>query len=130
MTSRPTCPAIPAARWSNSIGKDWAVRAGLFEVPSEPNTDVLALNGKNFGSVVELEERYTPFDQPGKLRIGVFANNGNVANYNQVLAVESANPALDINALTVSLRQAKPEIRILRQRRTADRERHRPVRAR
>jgi high affinity Mn2+ porin len=86
--------------------KDWAVRAGLFEVPSQPNTDVLVLNGKNYGTVVELEERYAPFDQPGKLRIGAFANNGNTANYDQVLATEAATPSLDINALTAALRQA------------------------
>ena len=85
--------------------KDWAVRAGVFEVPSAPNSDVLALNGKNFGSVVELEERYAPFDQPGKLRIGLFATNGNTANYREALATVGADPTLDINAVTVGLRQ-------------------------
>jgi high affinity Mn2+ porin len=86
--------------------KDWAVRAGVFEVPNGPNSDVLIINGKNFGSVVELEERYAPFDQPGKLRIGLFANDGNTANYNQALAIVGADPALDINAVVTGIRQA------------------------
>ena len=72
--------------------KDWAVRAGLFEVPSAPNSDVLVLNAKNYGTVAEFEERHTLFDQPGKLRLGAFANNGNTGNYNQALAIEAAKP--------------------------------------
>ncbi|WP_051379163.1 carbohydrate porin [Bradyrhizobium murdochi] len=75
--------------------KDWAVRAGLFQVPSAPNSDVLTF--KTGGTVVEFEERHTIFDQPGKLRVGAFANNGNTANYREVLALAAANPALDIN---------------------------------
>ena len=39
--------------------KDWAVRAGAFEVPSAPNSDVLVVNARNFGTVVEFEERHT-----------------------------------------------------------------------
>src|SRR6202171_6158044 len=34
--------------------KDWALRAGLFQVPSAPNSDVLTSRGG--GAVVELEE--------------------------------------------------------------------------
>ncbi|SHI08757.1 carbohydrate porin [Bradyrhizobium erythrophlei] len=86
--------------------KDWAVRAGLFEVPSAPNSDVLTLGDKNFGTVAELEERYAPFDQPGKLRLGIFANRGFTGNYNQALAIEDANPLLDINAVMASIRTA------------------------
>lgn len=85
--------------------KDWAVRAGVFEVPNAPNSDVLVINGKNIGSVVELEERYAPFDQPGKLRIGLFANDGNTANYRQALAITEADPALDINAVVSGIRR-------------------------
>jgi high affinity Mn2+ porin len=86
--------------------KDWAVRAGLFEVPSAPNSDVLVLNAKNYGTVAEFEERHTIFDQPGKLRLGAFANEGDTGNYNQALAIEAANPALDINAVMTGIRQA------------------------
>jgi high affinity Mn2+ porin len=65
---------------------------------------VLVFYGKNLGTVAELEERYSPFGQPGKLRLGMFANSGNTGNYDQALAIEDANPALDINAVMASIR--------------------------
>jgi high affinity Mn2+ porin len=75
--------------------KNWALRAGLFQVPEEQNSDVLTF--KTGGVVVEWEGRYTILAQPGKLRLGVFANRGNTANYNEVLAIVAADPTLDIN---------------------------------
>jgi high affinity Mn2+ porin len=83
--------------------KDWAVRAGLFEVPSAPNSDVLTF--KTGGAVVEFEGRYAIFDQPGKLRLGVFGNRGNTGNYRQALAMENADPTLNINDVMVSIRR-------------------------
>ena len=70
--------------------KDWAMRAGLFQVPIAPNSDVLIF--KTGGAVVEFEERHTIFDQPGKLRLGVFANRGNTGNYRDALAISAARP--------------------------------------
>jgi high affinity Mn2+ porin len=87
--------------------KDWAVRAGVFEVPSAPNSDVLTTRGG--GVAVELEERYAISGQPGKLRLGVFGNEGNTASYREALAMVAANPALDINATTVSIRHTLPK---------------------
>ena len=87
--------------------KDWAVRAGLFEVPEARNSDVLAF--KTGGTVVELEERYAVMDHPGKLRLGAFANSGNTGNYRQALAIEAADPALDINAVMASIRHNNPK---------------------
>jgi high affinity Mn2+ porin len=87
--------------------KDWAVRAGLFEVPTAPNSDVLTYKGG--GGVVEFEERHTIFDQPGKLRLGVFGNQGNTANYREALAMVTADPSLDINATTASIRHTLPK---------------------
>lgn len=78
--------------------KDWAIRAGLFQVPAAPNSDVLTF--KTGGTVVEFEERHSIFEQPGKLRVGVFANSGNTANYREVVDLAAANPALDINDIT------------------------------
>jgi high affinity Mn2+ porin len=83
--------------------KDWAIRAGVFEVPTAPNSDVLTY--KTGGTVVELEERYNIFDQPGKLRLGAFANSGNTGNYQEALAIEGADPALDINSVMTSIRR-------------------------
>jgi high affinity Mn2+ porin len=82
--------------------KDWALRAGLFQVPSAPNSDVLTSKGG--GAVVELEERYAISDQPGKLRLAIFGNQGNTANYSEALALVAADPSLDINAVTASIR--------------------------
>ncbi|TWB03651.1 carbohydrate porin [Bradyrhizobium stylosanthis] len=80
--------------------KDWAIRGGLFQVPSAPNSDILTF--KTGGTVVEFEERHAIFEQPGKLRVGVFANSGNTANYNEVVAQAAANPALDINDIATA----------------------------
>src|ERR1700688_3630018 len=82
--------------------KDWAVRAGVFEVPTAPNSDVLTTKGG--GTVVEFEERHSILDQPGKLRLGAFANSGNTGNYRQALAIEGADPTLDINTVMASIR--------------------------
>jgi high affinity Mn2+ porin len=87
--------------------RDWAVRAGLFEVPTAPNSDVLTF--KTGGAVVEFEERYAILQQPGKLRLGVFGNQGNTANYRQTLAMVAADPALDINAVATSIRHTLPK---------------------
>jgi high affinity Mn2+ porin len=87
--------------------KDWAARAGLFQVPAAQNSDVLTFNkGDAFvgGTVVEFEGRYAFVDFPGKLRVGLFANQGNTGNYRNALGVVAADPLLDINAVIVSQR--------------------------
>ncbi|WP_043159875.1 carbohydrate porin [Bradyrhizobium sp. Ai1a-2] len=83
--------------------KDWAVRAGLFQVPDAPNSDVLTF--KTGGTVVEFEGRYALSDQPGKLRLGAFANRGNMGIYQEALDIESLNPALDINNVMTAIRR-------------------------
>ncbi|OAF13045.1 hypothetical protein AYJ54_45790 [Bradyrhizobium centrolobii] len=80
--------------------KDWAVRVGLFQAPSAPNSDVLTF--KTGGTVVEFEERHNIADQPGKLRLGAFYNCGNTASYREVLAIAAANPAFSINDITAA----------------------------
>ena len=82
--------------------KDWAVRGAFVEVPTQPNSDILTFNGQ--GTVVEFEGRYSIAEQPGKIRLGAFDNVGNTGNYNQALAIENADPALDINAVMASIR--------------------------
>ncbi|TXJ14047.1 MAG: cell envelope biogenesis protein OmpA [Afipia sp.] len=85
--------------------RDWAIRAGAFQVPSAPNSDVLTF--KSGGAVVEFEERHTIFSQPGKLRVGVFANKGNTASYRDVLGISTANPGLDINDIVIGERRER-----------------------
>ena len=82
--------------------KNWAVRAGLFQVPSAPDSDVLVF--KTGGSLVEFEGRYTLFDEPGKIRLGAFLNRGNMGNYQQALALESLDPSANINNVMTSIR--------------------------
>ncbi|WP_426407621.1 carbohydrate porin [Bradyrhizobium ganzhouense] len=87
--------------------KDWALRAGVFQVPSAPNSDVLTSKGG--GAVVELEERYAISDQPGKLRLGVFGNQGNTASYREALTIVASDPSLDINATAAGIRHTLPK---------------------
>jgi high affinity Mn2+ porin len=87
--------------------KDWALRAGVFQLPSAPNSDILISKGG--GAVVELEERYSILEQGGKLRLGLFGNQGNTASYREALALVASDPSLDINTTTVSIRQTLPK---------------------
>jgi high affinity Mn2+ porin len=87
--------------------KDWAVRAGVFEVPTAPNSDVLTF--KTGGTVLEFESRYAIFGQPGKLRLGAFGNQGNTGNYRQALAIEASDPTQDINTVTTSIQHTNPK---------------------
>lgn len=87
--------------------KDWALRGGLFQVPKEPNSDVLVF--KTGGVIVELEERYKIYNQPGKLRFGVFANEGRTGNYDEALAIAAANPSIDINTAMEETRKQRPK---------------------
>ncbi|CCE06863.1 OmpA-like transmembrane domain [Bradyrhizobium sp. STM 3843] len=87
--------------------KDWAIRGAVLQVPTQPNSDKLSLKGG--GAVVEFEERHNIFSQPGKLRIGAFGNQGITGNYRQALAIEAADPTLDINNVMASIRHVNPK---------------------
>jgi high affinity Mn2+ porin len=87
--------------------KDWAVRAAFVEVPSQPNSDILTF--RTGGAVVEFEERHTVFDQPGKLRLGAFGNQGVTGNYRQALALAAPDPTQDINDVMASIRHVNPK---------------------
>ncbi|MBX9828050.1 MAG: carbohydrate porin [Xanthobacteraceae bacterium] len=85
--------------------KYWTLRGGVFQVPEEPNSDVLTF--KTGGAVVEYEQRYDVLGQPGKFRVGSFINRGRTANYRQVVAAAAANPAIDINDATFANREQR-----------------------
>jgi high affinity Mn2+ porin len=87
--------------------KSWALRAGAFQVPSEPNSDTLTF--KTGGAVGEYEQRYTLLGQAGKLRLGAFANRGRTGNYREALAIAAANPAIDINDAMNANRRQRPK---------------------
>lgn len=84
--------------------KDWAVRAGVFQVPEEPNSDVLVFKGGG-GGVVEFEERHSLFGQPGKVRIGAFANRGRTGAYRDAIGLTQSSPQTDINDAMTGLRR-------------------------
>ncbi|MGZ3409161.1 MAG: carbohydrate porin [Xanthobacteraceae bacterium] len=83
--------------------KDWTLRAGVFEVPPAPNSDVLRFDSG--GAVIEFEDRYTLFNQPGKFRIGAFANRGHMASYREAINAAAADPTIDINVIVPNLRR-------------------------
>ncbi len=85
--------------------KDWAIRGGLFQVPSQPNSDILTFN--TGGVVVEFEGRYAIADLPGKMRVGTFLNRGNTASYRGALGASAADPLLDINDAVPGLRRVR-----------------------
>lgn len=85
--------------------KDWAVRAGLFQVPSAQNNDILTFN--TGGAVIEFEQRYAILERPGKFRVGAFVNRGNTGNYRTALALGAVDPMLDINDAMASLRRQR-----------------------
>ncbi|MFG7488882.1 carbohydrate porin [Methylorubrum rhodesianum] len=84
--------------------KNWAVRAGAFQVPEQPNSDVLVFKGGG-GGVVEFEERHSLFGQPGKVRIGTFVNRGRTGAYRDAIDIAQASPQTDINDAMTALRR-------------------------
>ena len=58
---------------------------------------------------MELVERYAISDQPGKLRLGAFGNQGHTASYREPLAIVASDPSLDINTATASIRHTLPK---------------------
>ena len=76
--------------------KYWAVRAGYFLAGVEPNSNQfdtrLFARG---GYVTELETRYSLFSQPGKFRIGLWANSYFSGSYSEALDLTLLNPGLD-----------------------------------
>jgi high affinity Mn2+ porin len=87
--------------------RSWALRTGLFQVPSEPNSDTLLF--KTGGAVLEWEGRYSVFGQGGKVRVGAFANRGNTGNYREALAIAAADPTADINDVMAAIRRLRPK---------------------
>jgi len=85
--------------------KDWALRAGLFQVPRAPASDILEF--KSGGGVVEYEQRYALWNQPGKLRVGAFSNRGPSGSYRNALNAVTAVPGTDINDAIIADRQVR-----------------------
>lgn len=78
---------------------DWAVRAGRFIQPKEPNQ--LALDTKifeHYGDQLEIEHAHKLFGQQGKLRLLAFRNNTKISRYEDALMLASQTASVpDIN---------------------------------
>lgn len=78
--------------------KDWALRAGYFLIGSQSNGNSFDMNWFRRGSyVMELENRFTLFSRPGRLRTIGWINSDFSGSYRETLD----NPALNLDiALT------------------------------
>jgi high affinity Mn2+ porin len=78
----------------------WTIRAGLFDLSIEPNSQLLDPTFSQFQYNVELEERHQLFGQPGKLKLTGFLSRGRMGHFNDAinLALETGSPA-DIAAV-------------------------------
>lgn len=89
---------------------DFAIRAAYTQVPKEPSNDVLDPRVfERAGTNIEFEERHVlpGLDQPGKLRIGLFSNVGNTANYRQVVDLAQSGVFDDINDAVSATRRPR-----------------------
>ncbi|MET7248254.1 carbohydrate porin [Methylobacterium sp. EM32] len=89
---------------------EFAIRAAYTQVPKEPSNDVLDPRVfERAGTNIEFEERHVlpGLDQPGKLRIGLFSNVGNTANYRQVVGLTQSGIYDDINDAAAATRRPR-----------------------
>jgi high affinity Mn2+ porin len=71
-----------AAEWTQSW---WTLRIGLFDLSTTPNSKALERGFGQYEIVTEAEERHQLLDQPGKVKLLLFANRGRMANYNDAV---------------------------------------------
>ena len=72
------------AEWKQD---SWTARAGVFQLSQHPSSQVIEpVLFRQFEPVVELEERHTIQEQPGKLKFLFYANDGFMGNFDQVVA--------------------------------------------
>ena len=88
----------------------FAVRGAYTQVPKEPSSDVLDPRVlRRGGATLEFEERHTLplLHQPGKLRVGLFSNEGVTANYRDVVALTQAGTFADANEAAAATRRPR-----------------------
>lgn len=80
---------------------DWALRAGRFAQPRQPNGLALDDNiGRHYGDQLELEHQHHIGEQPGTVRLLVFRNRAVMARYEDALALAANTGAVpDLNAV-------------------------------
>ena len=78
---------------------DWALRAGRFALPLEPNQQALDVQlFKRFGDQLELEHGHLLAGLPGRLRLTLFRDRARMARFDDALALaRQTGGAPDIN---------------------------------
>jgi high affinity Mn2+ porin len=84
--------------------KFWAFRAGYFLVPVVSNSDDLDTNFPDGEYIGELELRYSPFSESGKLRLMAWANRANMGSYADAVAQPVTTPNYPDITLTRTVR--------------------------
>lgn len=94
-----------ADAWGSTYGASvewyrdwWTLRAGLFDLSVTPNSKYLDMRpGHQFEVVVEAEERHTILGQPGKLKLLVYANRGQMVrlvDFTRAVATTGVAPGM------------------------------------
>lgn len=68
----------------------WTLRAGLFDLSKEPNSEVLDPDFSQFQTVAEIEHRHDLFGQPGKIAITGFLSRARMGTYADAVALAEA----------------------------------------
>ncbi len=85
----------------------WSVRAGLFDLSTVPNGKQPDPDFGEFETVVEFEERHQWQEHPGKLKLLLYLNRGNMASY--LAAISQAEETGSVpNVGTVRRFQSRP----------------------
>ncbi len=79
-----------SAEWTQDW---WTLRGGVFDLSVVPNTEKLSENLSQLEAVIELEERHQWHGSPGKFKVLVFDNHGNMGRYSDAvrLAAQTGN---------------------------------------
>lgn len=64
----------------------WTARAGVFQLSLTPNSEQIEpILFRQFQPILEFEERHNIWDQPGKLKLLFYANDGFMGSFNQAV---------------------------------------------
>jgi high affinity Mn2+ porin len=83
-----------ADSWGYTLGAalewqqgDWTLRAGYFALSTVPNSESLENNFSQNSVVGEIERRFKLIDRPGTIRVLAFVDRGNLARYDDAVAL-------------------------------------------
>lgn len=96
-----------SAEWRQA---SWTLRTGLFDLSSQPNSEILDSTFKQFEWVGELEKRYAIGQRIGAVRLLGYVNKGNMGSYADAtqlainLSTTQACPLADLTPSTACVR--------------------------